>query len=160
MFSKSKTTVSNSVDKHGSTTLISSDTTITGDIHFTGSVHVEGRVKGNVSSEQGLLTIAQNGSVEGDVRAQRVVIDGHVCGNVLAEEHLELASRAVITGNVFYNVIEMTKGSQVNGSLEYSPTGGFGHHSDSSSSDQPLLEGSGPYDSEIHDGEVIEVRKK
>lgn len=118
MFSKSKA-ASNVANKHGSTTLISSETTITGDIHFTGAVHIEGRVIGNISADQGLLTIAYSGSVDGNVRAQRIVIDGNVCGNVSAHEHLELASRAVITGNVFYHVIEMTKGSQVNGSLEH-----------------------------------------
>ncbi|WP_067519355.1 bactofilin family protein [Endozoicomonas ascidiicola] len=123
MFSKSKETVSNV--KSGSTTLISAETAITGDINFSGTVHIEGRVKGNISAEHGILTIAHSAAIEGDIRAQRVVIDGHVRGNVFAEEHLELASRAVITGNVFYSVIEMTKGSQVNGSLEYHPNGGF-----------------------------------
>ncbi|WP_419533153.1 bactofilin family protein [Endozoicomonas sp.] len=149
MFGKSKA-AGNVSNKHGSTTLISSETTITGDIHFTGAVHIEGRVKGNISADHGLLTIAHSGSVEGDVRAQRVVVDGHVRGNVFAEEHLELASRAVITGNVFYSVIEMTKGSQVNGSLEHHPNG-------VPAGQQPLLERSDATDTEIPVGEVIEV---
>lgn len=149
MFGKSKA-AGNVSNKHGSTTLISSETTITGDIHFTGAVHIEGRVKGNISADHGLLTIAHSGSVEGDVRAQRVVVDGHVRGNVFAEEHLELASRAVITGNVFYSVIEMTKGSQVNGSLEHHPSG-------VPAGQQPLLERSDATDTEIPVGEVIEV---
>ncbi|MGB1272333.1 MAG: bactofilin family protein, partial [Endozoicomonas sp.] len=122
MFGKHKARV-DAGGKHDSTTLISSDTCVTGSISFTGAVHVEGRVNGDISADQGLLTIAHSGSVEGDIRAQRVVIDGHVRGNVVAEEHLELASSAVITGNVYYNVIEMTRGSQVNGSLEHQPNG-------------------------------------
>lgn len=122
MFGKNKARV-DAGGKHDSTTLISSDTSISGNISFTGAVHIEGRVKGDISADQGLLTIAHSGSVEGDIRAQRVVIDGHVRGNVVAEEHLELASRAVINGNVYYNVIEMTRGSQVNGSLEHHPNG-------------------------------------
>lgn len=147
MFGKSKA-AGNVSNKHDSTTLISSETTITGDIHFTGVVHIEGRVKGNISADHGLLTIAHSGSVEGDVRAQRVVVDGHVRGSVFAEEHLELASRAMITGNVFYSVIEMTKGSQVNGSLEHHPNG-------VAAGQQPLLENSGT--SEVPIGEVIEA---
>ncbi|USE38466.1 polymer-forming cytoskeletal protein [Endozoicomonas sp. SCSIO W0465] len=135
------------MDKQGSTTLISSETIIDGDIHFCGTVHIEGRVKGNVSADQGLLTIAHNGSVEGNVRVQRVVVDGHVRGNVYAEEHLELASRAVITGNVFYNVIEMTKGAQVNGNLEH-------HANGVPVGPQPLLERS---DDKVPAGEVIDV---
>lgn len=126
MFGKNKAINANSKESY--TTLISSETTITGDVNFSGAVHLEGRVIGNINADSGLLTIAQTGSVQGDVRAQRVVVDGHVRGNVYAEEHLELAARAIITGNVFYNVIEMTKGSQVNGSLEYLPVGGSAHH--------------------------------
>ncbi len=126
MFGKNKAI--NASGKESSTTLISSETTITGDVQFSGAVHLEGRVIGNINADSGLLTIAQTGNVQGDVRAQRVVVDGHVRGNVYAEEHLELASRAIITGNVFYNVIEMTKGSQVNGSLEHLPAGGATQH--------------------------------
>ncbi|MFK0572308.1 polymer-forming cytoskeletal protein [Endozoicomonas sp.] len=149
MFGKSKA-AGNVSNKHGSTTLISSETTITGDIHFTGAIHIEGRVKGDISADHGLLTIAHSGNVEGDVRAQRIVVDGHVYGNVFAEEYLELAARAVITGNVFYRVIEMTKGSQVNGSLEHQPDG-------VPAGPQPLLERSDVSDAEISVGAVIEA---
>lgn len=128
MFGKMKA-VSSATDGLNVTTLISRETIITGDIQFTGSVHIEGVVKGNITTDEGLLTVASSGSIEGDVRAQRVVIDGHVHGNVLAEVHLELASRSVINGNVYYCLIEMVKGAQVNGSLHYHD----------SSSDQSLL---------------------
>ena len=128
MFSKNKSPAGTAVSSSGSkqldqTTLISAGTTVTGDIAFAGTTHIEGTVNGNISAEEGLLTIAHSGRVEGDIRAPKVLIDGHVRGNVYAEQHLELASRAVITGNVFYSVIEMEKGSQVNGSLEYHPNG-------------------------------------
>ena len=53
----------------------------------------------------------------------------------------------VITGNVFYNVIEMTKGSQVNGSLEHHPNG-------VPAGPQPLLERA---DQEMPAAEVIEA---
>ena len=146
MFGKCKI-VSSVANKHDCTTLISSETTITGDIHFTGSAHIEGSVNGNISAELGLLTIAHCGSVEGDIRAQRVVVDGHVRGNVFADEHLELASGAVITGNVFYSVIEMTKGAQVNGSLEHHPNGAQGEQ-------RPLLKRS---DTKVPIGEIVEA---
>lgn len=129
MFGKAKL-VSSATDTLSDTTLISRETIVTGNISFTGSVHIEGTIKGNITTDEGLLTVANSGSIEGDVRAQRVVIDGHIHGNVLAEAHLELASRSVINGNVYYCVIEMAKGAQVNGSLQYH---------DSFDRDQPLL---------------------
>ncbi len=122
MFNKSKQVVESGKNQDN-TTLISTGTTIVGDLSFAGTMHIEGSIKGNIDAEEGFLTIAHSGNIEGDIRASRIVIDGHVRGNVYATDHLELASKAVITGNVYYNVIEMTKGSQVNGSLEYHPNG-------------------------------------
>ena len=78
---------------------------------------MDGDILGNVSAEDGLLTISNNGAVQGDVRAPRIVIDGKVNGNIYAGEHLKLDSRAVITGNVFYHTLEMTEGAQLNGGL-------------------------------------------
>ncbi|WP_020210835.1 bactofilin family protein [Gilvimarinus chinensis] len=103
-------------------TLISKGTNIVGDIHFTGDLQVEGRVTGNIIVEGGgdaKLVVANNGVIEGEVRVPMVVINGKVVGNVFSTKHIELASKAVVEGNVHYNLIEMVKGAQVNGSLVY-----------------------------------------
>ena len=105
------------------TTLISAGTEIQGDVNFTGVLLVEGKIRGNLNSEDGHLTLAESGFVQGDIRAPKMVINGSVHGCVYAMEHVELAAKAEITGNVYYNVIEMVKGSQVNGSLEHHPSG-------------------------------------
>ena len=46
-----------------------------------------------------------------------VVINGLVKGDVRSIEHVELAAKAVLVGNVYYNLIEMVMGSEVNGNL-------------------------------------------
>ncbi|WP_067517060.1 bactofilin family protein [Endozoicomonas ascidiicola] len=117
MFSHNKDTDKNS--SNGATTLISAETTINGDISFSGSVHIEGNVQGNITSDNGQLTIIKTANIEGDIHAQNMTIYGTVNGNVYAEEYLELISGAVINGKVFYNVIEVAKGAQVNGTIEY-----------------------------------------
>ena len=43
--------------------------------------------------------------------------DGIVQGDVRSATHLELAAKAVVVGNVYYNLIEMVMGSEVNGNL-------------------------------------------
>ncbi|MGI9274113.1 MAG: bactofilin family protein [Endozoicomonas sp.] len=123
MWGRNKQETKQAVAEHSSTTLISAGTEIRGDMTFNGAMHVEGRISGNLDSEQGQLTLSEGGAVDGDIRAPRIVINGNVRGNVYASEHLELAIKAVITGNVYYNLLEMTKGSQVNGSLEHHPNG-------------------------------------
>lgn len=125
MWGKSNNHHSNKLQSDTSeyTTLIAPGTEVSGDVSYYGAMHLEGCIKGNVNSEQGVLTITENGAVEGDICVSRIVINGHVTGNVHAIEHLELESRAVIHGNVYYNLLEMAEGAQVNGSLEHKENG-------------------------------------
>ncbi|PAV27499.1 cytoskeletal protein CcmA (bactofilin family) [Tamilnaduibacter salinus] len=101
-------------------TLISSKTAVSGDVHFTGGLHVDGRVHGTVSSEEGeeaVLRLSEIGRIDGDIVAPHVIINGTVHGDVYASEHLELAPKASITGNVYYNLVQMAMGAEVNGNL-------------------------------------------
>jgi cytoskeletal protein CcmA (bactofilin family) len=56
----------------------------------------------------------------GNVDAPIVVVNGLVTGNVRSSEHVELASNAIVRGDVEYSLIEMTKGAQVEGRLHFS----------------------------------------
>lgn len=101
-------------------TLISSRATIQGDVHFSGGLHVDGKVCGKLIADEGgeaVLRISEVGTVEGDIRAPHVIINGTVHGDVYASTHLELAENAAIHGNVYYNLIEMAIGASVNGNL-------------------------------------------
>lgn len=111
-----------SVSVSGKTTLISSDTVILGDIRFSGVLDVEGLVQGNIIAQPGkdaLVRVVDKGRVEGEIRAPSVVINGAVEGNVHSTRHLELAARARVQGNVFYTLVEMAAGAEVNGSLAH-----------------------------------------
>lgn len=102
-------------------TLISAKTRVEGNIHFTGGLHVEGKVQGSIvaDAESGtaLIRLSENGEVEGDIVAPNIIINGTVRGDVFAREHLELAPKAAITGNVYYNLVEMAAGASVNGNM-------------------------------------------
>ena len=101
-------------------TLVSSRTTVKGDVHFSGGLHVDGTIRGRVVAEEGgdaVLRVSEVGSVEGDIVAPHVIVNGTVHGDVYASTHLELAEEASIHGNVYYNLIEMAMGASVNGSL-------------------------------------------
>lgn len=101
-------------------TLISNETRITGNINFTGVLYVDGYVKGDINAEElenSLLTIGQNGVVEGEINVPHIMIFGRVKGDVHALEHVELMSDARIEGNVYYKLIEMAMGAEVNGQM-------------------------------------------
>lgn len=106
-------------------TLVSRSTEIVGDIHFSGELIIEGRVKGNIYAEDdsgALIRIAEKGTVEGEVCVPSAIVNGLVQGDLRSANHLELAAKAVVVGNVFYNLIEMVMGSEVNGNLMHIST--------------------------------------
>lgn len=93
---------------------------VQGDIRFNGRLHVDGTIKGNVASEgadNSVLTVSQRGTVEGEVRVPFVFLDGIVRGDVYAHERIELAPNARVEGDVYYSLIEMAIGAEVNGKL-------------------------------------------
>ena len=47
-------------------------------------------------------------------------ISGSVKGNIYSAENLELTKGAVVAGDVFYNLIEMSMGSKIDGNLKHS----------------------------------------
>lgn len=101
-------------------TLVGSQSEVSGDVRFTGGLHIEGTIKGNVIAEndgKSLVQLSESGTIEGEIRAPFVVLNGVVVGDVHGGEHVELASKARVTGNVYYNLIEMAVGAEVNGKL-------------------------------------------
>lgn len=100
-------------------TLIASGTEVKGDVTFSGSLHVQGTIIGNIRSEsdEDQITIGETGKVEGEIKVPRIIINGRVSGNVHSNDHIELAEKAEVEGNVFYNAIEMIMGARVNGKL-------------------------------------------
>jgi len=107
-------------------TLVSRSTEIVGDINFSGELIIEGKVRGNIFAEddsKALIRVAEKGAVEGDISVPSAIVNGLVQGDVRATNHLELAAKAVIVGNVYYNLIEMVMGSEVNGNLMHISAG-------------------------------------
>lgn len=114
MFGKAKKT-SGKID-----TLIGQNTEIRGDVVFTGGLHVDGVIKGNVTAAQdgsSMLSLSERGRIEGEVRVPNLVLNGSVIGDVHAGTHIELAPKSRINGNLYYKMLEMAMGAEVNGKL-------------------------------------------
>jgi len=107
---------------HHFDTLISGKAEIVGDLHFSGGLHIDGKVFGNIIAEddsKAVVRVSEKGVVVGEISAPHIIVNGQVTGDIHSCEHLELAARAKIAGNVFYNMIEMVMGSQVSGALRH-----------------------------------------
>ena len=105
-------------------TLIGAGTRIIGDVHFSGGFHVDGHVKGNVDAPPdsgATLSVSDAGVVEGSVAVPNVILNGTVKGDILAHDRVELGATARVTGNVYYGLIEMEMGAEINGKLIHEP---------------------------------------
>ena len=104
--------------------LIGPQVVIRGDVVFSGGLYVEGRIVGKVVAEEGsnaVLTLAEQGHIEGEIRASVVVLRGRLDGDAHASERIELTASARVTGDVHYQVVEMSAGAQLNGRLLHTP---------------------------------------
>jgi len=107
-------------------TLVGENSRVNGDLHFHGRCHINGHVKGNVSADadsHSALSITEDANVEGGVTVPFVVLDGIVRGDVVACQRVELGPTARVIGNVYYNLIEMKVGAEINGKLVHQPEG-------------------------------------
>ena len=107
-------------------TLVGSNTRINGDLHFSGGCHVDGTVNGSVTADpdsKSALSISEGGQIDGGVTVPYVVLNGIVRGDVFANQRVELGPTARVIGNVYYNLIEMAIGAEINGKLVHQPEG-------------------------------------
>jgi len=107
-------------------TLVGANTRISGDLHFTGGCHVDGTVNGSVTADpdsKSALSISEEGNIDGGVTVPYVVLNGIVRGDVFANQRVELGPTARVIGNVYYNLIEMAIGAEINGKLVHQPEG-------------------------------------
>ena len=101
-------------------TLIHESVQIQGDLEFSGGLHIDGRVVGNVRAGQqarSMMSMSEKGRIEGSVEASSVVLNGTVMGDIRACERVVLGSGARIRGNVYYGIIQMALGAEIQGKL-------------------------------------------
>ena len=107
-------------------TLVGGNTKINGDLNFEGGCHVDGTINGNVSADtesDSALSVSEDANIKGGVTVPYVVLHGIVRGDVFASKRVELGPTARVIGNVYYNLIEMAIGAEINGKLVHQPDG-------------------------------------
>lgn len=102
------------------TSLIARGMEFHGDLHFSGILEIEGVIVGNIIAHDDVVAevrIREAGVVKGLVRAPVVIVNGVVEGDIYSSNHIELAAKARITGNMYYHLMEMVLGCVVHGQL-------------------------------------------
>ena len=110
----------------GVETIVGPNTQINGDVQFEGWCHVDGTVNGNLTADpdsNSHLSVSEDASIDGGVTVPNVRLNGIVRGDVFANQRVELGPTARVIGNVYYNLIEMAIGAEINGKLVHQPEG-------------------------------------
>jgi cytoskeletal protein CcmA (bactofilin family) len=101
-------------------TLIGKAARVHGDMEFAGGLHLDGTIEGNLRAdpvEGSSLSVSETGSIDGNVEADSVMLNGAVRGDIIARGRVVLGATAQVQGNVYYGVIEMTLGAQIIGKV-------------------------------------------
>ena len=101
-----------------STSGIGPSITITGDLTADEPLTIAGRVDGTVSVTGHSVTIDDSGHVNADVRADAVIVGGHVTGSLTATSRIVIRENAVIDGSLSAPVLSVVEGAQLSGKVD------------------------------------------
>ena len=96
--------------------IISADVVITGVLQSGGDIQVDGRVDGDVRCAA--LTVGEIGAIQGEVRADSIVIRGRVEGSIRARA-VTIAQSGHALGDILYQTLEVETGAVVQGQFRH-----------------------------------------
>jgi cytoskeletal protein CcmA (bactofilin family) len=89
-----------------------------GELTSSEEVMIAGRFTGDVHVRGALLTIARSGSIDGTIRAARIVVHGTVVGPISATERIELGPQANVSGDLSAARVAIADGASFNGHVD------------------------------------------
>jgi cytoskeletal protein CcmA (bactofilin family) len=88
-----------------------------GDLSAEEDLLIQGRLEGSITHTQ-RLTIGAQGTVKANIRAQFIIIEGTVDGDLRAEKTLVVKETAKICGNISAPSISIAEGACFKGSID------------------------------------------
>jgi cytoskeletal protein CcmA (bactofilin family) len=95
-------------------TTIGADAVFKGELHFEKGVQLLGRFEGQIKTE-GQLLIAEGATLQGDIQAGTIRVDGKISGNVVADAKVQLTASARVEGDVQAARLEVAEGATLVG---------------------------------------------
>lgn len=101
-------------DNNSLETVIGPSVKVEGDFVSQGNMTIEGSVSGTINTA-GNLYVGEQAKVVADIEATSAQIAGHLKGNILVHEKLELTPTSQIQGDVSAKILVVMEGAQING---------------------------------------------
>ena len=115
--------------------------TIKGDLSGNEDLQIDGSVEGRIDLPNNQLTIGAEGRVKAEVHAKSVVVIGHVTGNLLAADRIQVEATGIVDGDVKAPRLVIQEGAMLNGAVEMGSA--VSSSSKPSLSVQPLVKAAG-----------------
>src|SRR5271167_2816234 len=88
-----------------------------GDLSAEEDLLIQGRVEGSISHTQ-RLTVGPQGTVKANIRAQLIIVEGTVDGDLQAEKSVFVKETAKVSGNIFAPTVSIVEGANFSGSID------------------------------------------
>jgi cytoskeletal protein CcmA (bactofilin family) len=108
--------ITDTLPEPGMKNIITPATSITGKIQGQGDLSLEGRLTGNIEIG-GLLFVGKEGSFKGEAKAENMVIEGRVEGQIKATAKIEIRSSGHVQGDIFCQQIAIAEGAFLDGKI-------------------------------------------
>ena len=100
--------------------VVSRLTQIRGEISLTEDIRIDGKLVGTIIGSNVTVIIGKTGEVSGDIKCQKLIVQGKLKGESIETEILEISATGIVNGNVSVENLEIEQGGQLLGSCEMS----------------------------------------
>jgi cytoskeletal protein CcmA (bactofilin family) len=87
-----------------------------GELHADEELLIRGRIEGTITHSQ-RITVCGEGVVKASIRAQTIVVEGTVEGDLTAEKAIQIKDTARLKGNVAAPSVSIVEGANFNGGV-------------------------------------------
>ena len=101
-----------------SESVLAAGLTIDGKIGGNGHLRLAGRFTGNIDVK-GELTIEPGAGIQGEVKADTVLVGGEIRGNVISKSRVDLSESGVLIGDLKAVSLTVAAGSKMRGQAEF-----------------------------------------
>jgi cytoskeletal protein CcmA (bactofilin family) len=88
-----------------------------GELNAEEDLLIQGRVEGSITHTQ-RLTVGPQGTVKANIKAQLIIVEGTVEGDLHAEKSVFVKESAKVCGNIFSPTVSITEGASFSGSID------------------------------------------
>lgn len=94
---------------------------INGDVKGDEDLVIEGDVSGTIELRNNSLTVGKEGSINANVYARSITVDGDTNGDLYASERIAIRATANVKGNLLAPRVALEDGARFKGSIEMDP---------------------------------------